>query len=32
MRGVGSVAVSPDGRHVYATAFASNAVVTLRVP
>jgi DNA-binding beta-propeller fold protein YncE len=32
MRGVGSVAVSPDGHHVYATAFASNAVVTLRVP
>jgi DNA-binding beta-propeller fold protein YncE len=31
LRGVASVAVSPDGRHVYATAFASNAVVTLRV-
>jgi DNA-binding beta-propeller fold protein YncE len=30
MRGTASVAVSPDGRHVYATAFASNAVTVFR--
>lgn len=30
LRGVSSIAVSPDGHHVYATAFASNAVDVFR--
>ncbi|HVY96559.1 MAG TPA: beta-propeller fold lactonase family protein [Solirubrobacterales bacterium] len=30
LRGVGSVAVSPDGRNVYSTAFGSNAVDVFR--
>ncbi|UGS34232.1 beta-propeller fold lactonase family protein [Capillimicrobium parvum] len=30
LRGVSSVAVSPDGRHLYATAFASSAVAVFR--
>jgi len=30
LAGVSSVAVSPDGRHVYAAAFASNAVTVFR--
>jgi DNA-binding beta-propeller fold protein YncE len=30
LRGVSSVALSPDGRYVYSTSFASNAVDVFR--
>ena len=30
LRGAGSIAVSPDGRNVYATAFTSDAVAVFR--
>jgi DNA-binding beta-propeller fold protein YncE len=30
MRGVGSVAVSPDGRNLYSTSFGSDAVDIFR--
>jgi DNA-binding beta-propeller fold protein YncE len=30
LAGVGSIVVSPDGRNVYSTAFASNAVDVFR--